>query len=179
MNGIKFLNFLLDFRSIPPTGTAQLSQIFRFLFCPQQCDGSDVRSNNSRAYYTTSASKQEEVQTSGKASLKGVFTAARASSSRVAPIVQFVRKAATFEFMHRLMLSSTCNSYKCTNNGRTLVSAFSTACHSVRLEQSLRTIWRHTWITVRANDSSMPTSLDPTRTNFLIVALRICKPVDQ
>ena len=67
-------------------------------------------------------SKQEEVQTRGKASLKGLITAARASSSRVAPIVQFVRKAATFEFMQRLMLSSTCNSYRCTNNRRTPVS---------------------------------------------------------
>lgn len=111
--------------------------------------------------------------------IKRMITAARASSSRVAPIVQFVRKAATFEFMQRLMLSSTCNSYRCTNNGGTLVSAFSTSYHSIRQKQRLIFIGRDTWITVCANDSSIRSSLDPTRTNFLIVALRICKPVDQ
>lgn len=54
--------------------------------------------------------------------MEGGNTAAFARASRVAPTVQFVRKAATFELMQRLMLSSTCVHTPSQHQYRTLIN---------------------------------------------------------
>ena len=75
-----------------------------------ECDGFS-RGTEALSVYKdlVAGNAADAVQSREAAVLKAdVVTAAFARASRVAPTVQFVRKAATFEFMQRLMLSSTC-----------------------------------------------------------------------